>query len=31
MFALFASLPPMPAPRRTSLIVRIAQHFRRPR
>jgi hypothetical protein len=31
MFALFATLPPMPTPRRAGLIARIAQHFRRPR
>lgn len=31
MFALFATLPPLPHPRRTGIIARIAQHFRRPR
>lgn len=29
MFALFAALPPMPAPRRASLLARLARRFRR--
>lgn len=29
MFALFAALPPMPTPRRDSLLVRLARRFRR--
>ncbi len=29
MFALFATLPPPPAPRRASLLARLARRFRR--
>lgn len=29
MFALFATLPPLPSPRRAGLIERLARRFRR--
>jgi hypothetical protein len=29
MFALFAALPPLPAPRRASLLARLARRLRR--